>query len=161
MSKKIGKATEKILADIPIKDKKANEEQMTALGHTCWKYRLQGNSYTEIGKMVGVSTSMVKKYIQNLNSEYKLEIWSDVEEFRQDLALRLFYIANETSKQWEEAKADFSVTPGHVAYLKNTREAIKDLRDLMGMDAPKRTEVQVSTGEQPYSISIDLTGNTK
>lgn len=161
MAKKISKATEEIIAESPIVSKKVNEEQMTALAHSCWKYRLQGFSYVEIGVMLGFSTAMVKNYIKSLNAEYQMEIWEDVDSFRQDLALKLFYIANETSKQWENAKSDFTVSPAHVAYLKNTRDAIKDLRDLMGLDAPKRTEVEVSTGAVPYTITVNLDGSTK
>lgn len=159
MAKKITAATEEILKEDDVKSsKKMNAEKMTAIGHTAWRYKLQGHSYTEIGRMLGVTTSQIKHYISAIHDEYKLEVWHDVEEFRQSLAMQLLYMGNETQKLWTEAKLNDSVSIDHIAYLENNRKMIKDVRDLMGLDAPKRTEMQVSTGEQPYTISIDLTG---
>lgn len=139
-----------------------NEEQVESLGHTAWKYRVQGYSYVEIGKMMGLPTARVKHLLNVVRDEYKMEVWSDVEQFREDLVMQLHYMSRETQKIWEEIKRSGELVPPEcIAYLESSRKMIKDIRDIMGLDAPKRTETQVSTGEQPYTINIDLSGVTK
>ena len=162
MAKKIINSSEQILLENKQNNSssKKSEESMTAFGHTAWKYKLQGYSYVEIGKILGISTTLIKNYIKSVHEEYKDEIWHDVEEFKQNLVMQVMYMGNETMKLWEEAKRDQSVSVNHIAYLENSRKMIKDVRDMLGLDSPKRTEVEISTGDKPYTITLNLDGST-
>lgn len=161
MPKKITKATEEVIKEGEKVNAGLTEEQMTGLAHTAWRYRLQGYTYKEIADMIGYHPTMVKNYIKRIHEDYKQEVWHDVEDYRYDLAARLEYMSAETQRQWEQAKMRDEITPDHIKYLESTRKMIGDIRDLFGLDAPKRTETQVSTGDQPYTITIDMSGVTK
>lgn len=130
---------------------------------------IRGHSQRDIAATLGIDQSTVSRHISTAHSEWRDECREAVEEMRTLSARRILAVAIEAWNAWDRSQRSANAVKvkkesggsggdkestekqvrerdGERGYLETIRACEKDLRDLYGLDAPKRTEITGADG---------------
>lgn len=146
-----------------------------------WALRRQGYTHERIAAELGLERSTVSKMLTRLTKRANTHLEEEIVEVKLAQIGQLQYIADEALQAWHKSKeAQKSVAKrtlnrpnrfgrgqpeeemtiqtedqdGNPRYLEAARGAMGDLRKLLGLDAPARSEI---TGKGGGPVQLDVT----
>jgi hypothetical protein len=131
-----------------------------------WLYRRLANEYN-------VSVSTCWQTVQRVNKRLVDQFEDDVREFRVQHTLQLRSMIGELRSAWEQSKAEtvtektgtglkgnpieeqtVKSSSGDPRYLDSAARLLKDIRDIWGADAPKKSTLTDATGQSAPMIEV-------
>jgi gas vesicle protein len=144
-----------------------------------WELHLQFYKHHEIAEKLNMKVSAVSRMLGRLNKQFKDKLQQDIEDVKYEQIARLEHIAREAFFAWERSKEDYEILRkstglmngepvgigtagkeirdqyGDPRYLKEAREAMNEIRKIMGADAPLK--IQHSGDKEADAIKLDYT----
>lgn len=138
-----------------------------------WELRVtQFQTEQQIADALGIDTSTVCRMLQRLEKRLAKTFEGQAAEIKAEQTAQLQHIAQEAIRAWERSQQDAEIERtvsgpqgatttterrgqvGDSRFLDQVRGALEDIRDIWGLDAPKRTDV--TSDGQPIKALIGI-----
>jgi hypothetical protein len=121
-----------------------------------------------------VTQQTVSNDLKALDRLWRMSAIDNIDKWKQEVAGQYRYLYQQSLAAWELSLEDaeeitiggkegdkekYKGQSGNPAHIKNAQESLKAIRDLLGLDEPKRQEVTGADGEPLFNWLEDLRNN--
>lgn len=118
----------------------------------CWELHLRRWTQTEIAHELAIHQSQVNRYIAKSKGRLDQDLTDLVCAYKTDQLDKLGLILGEALKAWQ---VSVSKNKPNVKFLTEARGALKDVRDLLGLNAPVETIVNLTPEQAAAELDAE------
>lgn len=131
---------------------KEGRDVIEARERRVWELRMQFKTHQKIAEEMNLTRQAVTQILKRINARHRARHEAEVDAFKSEHVEQLSAIAEQAYGRWVTATAHLSEKSlGRDAqYLAEVREAMADIRQILGLNAPSKVAQTDPSGENEY-----------